>query len=75
LIAPIPVLVLLDSISFFDPMILAAFIIMTLLWLHLSFGIYIIIDDDGIHSVGYPFIHRRIPFRSIREISMSPMQP
>ena len=46
---------------------------MTLLWLHLSFGVYIILDDDSIHSVGYPFIHRRVPYSTIKTVSLQGM--
>ena len=70
LLAPIPVIAFLDNVSLFDPMIFTALIVIGILWLQLSFGIYIVIDDDSIHSVGYPFIHRRLPYRMIKRVSL-----
>jgi hypothetical protein len=66
-------MVVVAQISLVDTLVIFLGIFYLLIVLQLLFGTYLIIDDTTIHSVAFPLIHRKIPYDTIKPVSLQGM--
>ena len=66
-------MIVVAQIPLTDPLVIFLGIMYLLIVLQLLFGTYLIIDDTAIHTVAFPLIHRKIPYDTIKSVSLQGM--